>query len=517
MSGGRYFDVVVLGPRLGALLAAALLARRGFSVLLLGNGQKKPTYEYERFTLARRPFSLLGATSPVLRRALVELAQSQTFKRKLVALDPMLSVVAPDRRYEIPPDLALFEREIDREFPEVRRVVDDLYGTLARVNEAADRAFSADVVMPPGSFWERRQAARALAGVPFLSATRNELLADFPLFHPYRAVVERSVAFATDLAAPFAEIPAFAAARLHGSWTRGVYTLPGAEDELTQFLLDRLAAHGGRVALDERIEKVVTEPSGVAGVVVDGDVARTGCQFLLFSGSGEELAALAKGEGLSARALREWPRLSRGAGRFLANVVVANDAVPDALGLEALLFPTKTGDSPDPRRPVVRLSRSGPAPAAGSTRLLVELLLPDRGGLVVPDAREAILAALRQHFPYLDRHLRVVDSPHDGLPLWLYEQGKRREIDRIHVRGADIRAEPMEAQLTVAGTSFHGLGAEPVRGPIERTFLIGRTVLPALGQEGELLAAAAAARLVTKSDPRKEKLRLEMWNRVEIG
>ena len=51
----------------------------------------------------------------------VELAQSQTFRRRTVALDPMLTVLLPDRRFEIAPDLALFEREMDREFPEVRR------------------------------------------------------------------------------------------------------------------------------------------------------------------------------------------------------------------------------------------------------------------------------------------------------------------------------------------------------------------------------------------------------------
>ena len=34
---------------------------------------------------------------------------------------------------------------------------------------------------------------------------------------------------------------------------------------------------------------------------------------------------------------------------------------------------------------------------------------------------------------------------------------------------------------------------EPVRGPIKNTYLVGKSVLPGLGQEGELMAAFGAA------------------------
>ena len=42
------------------------------------------------------------------------------------------------------------------------------------------------------------------------------------------------------------------------------------------------------------------------------------------------------------------------------------------------------------------------------------------------------------------------------------------------------------------------------------------SVLPALGQEGELIAAWGAARIVTRSDRQKEKMRREMWSKIEI-
>src|SRR5579859_3645079 len=152
----KHYDVAVLGAGVGALTAAALLARRSWRVLVLGQGQRPPVYAFERAILARRAFTLLAGTSPAWGRVLVELAQSQTFRRRVEPLDPMLQVLSPGRALELPPDQDLFGREIDREFPEVRRVVDELYASLSRTNAAADAAFERDVMWPPGGFWERR-------------------------------------------------------------------------------------------------------------------------------------------------------------------------------------------------------------------------------------------------------------------------------------------------------------------------------------------------------------------------
>ena len=71
----KHYDVVVLGRSIGALTAAALLARRDFTVLVLGQGERPPAYRLEARTLRRRAFTMLAATSPAWRRVVVELAQ----------------------------------------------------------------------------------------------------------------------------------------------------------------------------------------------------------------------------------------------------------------------------------------------------------------------------------------------------------------------------------------------------------------------------------------------------------
>src|SRR5262249_61526887 len=106
------------------------------------------------------------ASSPAWKRVLVELAQTQTFRRRAESLDPMVQLFLHDRRVELPPDIKLFEREVEREFPEVRRVIDEHYGELARANAATDAVFERDAVWPPGTFWERRGTGRGAACRP---------------------------------------------------------------------------------------------------------------------------------------------------------------------------------------------------------------------------------------------------------------------------------------------------------------------------------------------------------------
>src|SRR4051812_13038378 len=120
-----------MGGGLGALSAAALLARRSFRVLSVGDGHKAATYVYDGITLARRPFTFLPATSPAWTKVVVELACSQSWKRKVTPRDPMFQILGADLRLDVPPDKALFAQELEREMPGVKRAVEEVYQGLA--------------------------------------------------------------------------------------------------------------------------------------------------------------------------------------------------------------------------------------------------------------------------------------------------------------------------------------------------------------------------------------------------
>jgi phytoene dehydrogenase-like protein len=513
----KHYDVVVLGAGVGALATAALLARRSWRVLVLGHGYKPATYAHDGIRLARRPFTLLAGSSPAWGKLVVELAQSQTFKRRTTPLDPMLQILAPRLRLELPPDLGLFGKEIDREYPEVRRIVDELYAELARTNAAADAAFERDVVWPPGTFWEKRETGRALSTLPHLHEDdAREFLAEFPRDHDYRSIVEIPAQFASHLV----HMPAFAVARLHGAWTRGVSKLASGEDDLVEFLCERVRAHGGEAKLGERATRVAQKNGRVTGVHIDGDEAPTGVQFLVTDVSTRALLDLAPDFDPPRRALTALPRLLPREFRFVVSIIVKDEGVPEALADESFVLPSWPHRGFDPSKPMIHLQRRANASGlAGTTLLVAEALFPDDAPVPIGGAREAVLAALEQFLPFIKPHYVVVDSPHDGRPLWDFRSGERRQVDRasLRVSGGSLDAEPMVPRWEADPRAFYGLAAEPLRSPLAGAFVVGPSVLPALGQEGELIAAWGVARMITKTDRKREKMRRDMWSKIELG
>jgi glycine/D-amino acid oxidase-like deaminating enzyme len=513
----KHYDVAVLGAGIGALTAAALLSRRSWRVVVLGQGWRPPTYTYDGVTLARRPFTFLAGSSPAWGRVLVELAQSQTFRRRQVALDPMFQVLAPGLRLEVAPDVQLFGRAIDRAYPEVRRVVDELYAELARTNAAADVAFDRDLVWPPGRFWERRETERVAASLPHFQDGRTPaLLAEFPRDHDYRAIVELPARFASHAV----DLGPFALARLHGAWTRGVMALGSGEDELVDFLLERVRTQGGETRLEDRAARVVHKRGHVAGMVVDGDEDVTGVDFIVTDHTTRGLLDLTSDFDPPRRAMSELSHLIAAERRFVVSIVVRDEGLPGPLGEEAFLLPAGPGVPAQLTAPTVHLQRwRRGCGVQGATLLVAEALLAEGSTLPLSRAREAVLASVEALLPFVEKHYLVVDSPHDGLPVWDFRGGSLKKVERAGLRagGGTLEAEPMGARWRVDPPRFYGLAAEALRAPLAGAFGVGPSTLPALGQEGEVLAAWGAARLITKTDKRKERMRRDMWSKIELG
>jgi hypothetical protein len=256
----------------------------------------------------------------------------------------------------------------------------------------------------------------------------------------------------------------------------------------------------------------------VSAVRLDGDEDMTGVQFVVTDLDARALLDLAADYEPPRRTLGALPELRPAEHRYVVSMVVRDEALPAPLADEAFLLPSWPHRGAGPRAPMVHLQRlRGMSGVEGATLLVAEALLPE--GAKLEGARQTLLHSIERFIPFLERHYVVVDSPHDGRPLWDYRSGALQEVDRGALRagGGSLEPEPMTPRWRVDPRQMNGLSAEPLRGPVGNSFLVGKSALPALGQEGELLAAWGAARLITKTDRRKEKMLRDMWSKIELG
>ena len=137
MVGTSFYDVVVCGHEFGALLTSALLARRGFRVLLLGHDAHPLSIDLGGFVLARGPGCLPALDSPALGRVLNDLSLVQVLRRRIVATKADFEVCLGDRRFALSGDDARLNHQIDAWWPEesaeIRASVTRLGATEGRV------------------------------------------------------------------------------------------------------------------------------------------------------------------------------------------------------------------------------------------------------------------------------------------------------------------------------------------------------------------------------------------------
>jgi hypothetical protein len=199
--------------------------------------------------------------------------------------------------------------------------------------------------------------------------------------------------------------------------------------------------------------------------------------------------------------------------RYTLNLRVAAEGVPAGMSRDVFFVR-------DPERPASEANalhvQVDPPDAEGRQLLCVEALLPRRGIEDIPEylgtVRERVLASLGELVPFLGHHVELVDSPHDGRDVDDLRGGTRVQAAESWARGPQtmrrVHGFPVSTAL--------GVCALPVRTPIKRLLLCNDQNVPGLGLEGLFLAAWSAARVVSKSDRRKDWMRRGRWGKLEV-
>ena len=469
----HYYDVVVLGPELAGALAGALLARRGFRVLVARTPEEEDdAYAEAGHTLYRMAQPLVGIDAPGWRRVLTELNLTQSLRRRLVPQRPSFQVILPDARLD--GDAERASAEIERELPDGREPLDAFFARAETLGKVLDPLLTQDVTLPPDGFWERRELGRIR---PHLPPPDGDLL---PGASPKtRAFAFAPAALAGDLVPP----GPVAFLRQHDQWRRGAFRLPGGRDALRKLIHDRIATHSGEVT-SLHIRELALKRGKITGVVTHPRGETLGCGFVIAAMPTARLCALL-GDEAPKRLVQSALEVRPAAWRYVQNLVLAAEGLPEGLGDNAFVIGDPVAPLDGPNALALHPLDVGEAGRAG---LQVIALARTQDPAALPALGEAVRARLREQvMPFLDRHLVSLHSPHEG-----------------------DAPRPMEPVYETDEPGPLGVGATAIATGIKGLLLVGRQTLPGLAQEGELAAAWGAARLISLSEKKRDPLKREI-------
>ena len=499
------YDLIVVGDDFAGLIAGTLCARRGMRVLVLSQGGPGSAYALGPHRLPVEPLCLAGLGSPLVQRVLDELQLGHTLRRKLIQRPVSFQVVAPDVRVDVAADEHNLAAALARELPDAGAAQasgDAAEADPARVDALAactgsaavaqhfDAAMNVDGTFPPTGFWKRREVDK---GAVRLADEAASWAARFESHPVVRALTALPAVLGTH--APVAELGAAATARAFHLWRMGAPRMAGDWDALRELFVERLTKASGETRM-ARAEALTYRWGRVNGVRLENG-EELGASYVIAALPLTELVPLA-GPKVPKR-LGQCVEAVQVAGyRYTWNLVVDQAGVPEGMSSPLLLVG-------DPGAPLVDDNAVGiflddPDGEGHVTVTISAVCPPPAQGEPLPQALAALRERLRRRIdevmPFLDEHVVVSHSPHDGLP----PEG----IHASAAKGMPLEPEPVWSSLL---ESALGVAAVPYDVGLKHVAVASAQVLPRLGLEGSFAAGWSAALLASDAAGKKREYR----------
>jgi phytoene dehydrogenase-like protein len=479
-----FFDIVVAGPHLGGLLAAALLIKRGKKVLLLSVPNTKENDNWEKDPNDRIFTNFVGHW--FLKKALDELAALPGRTCLVKPLDPSFQIVMPRLRVDVRSGEPAFLERLAEEFDENPTQVCHLFQTLNKIKNALHRyILLREINRAPGFKGLIRSGLRSLGLISLHKAGRErfgDLLARYPFGPSFRTALMSQVMSLSRLYSLNPSVTS--AAHCLSMVQNGAFGLSFERPSLASMLKSFIMERGGLIIPEATIRRIVFTSKRARAVYLDGEYKPYYCVNLLVNTDMHWFYEMLPEE-IKDREYFEHVQGIRAAGfHYRLHFQVRHNVVPVGMG-ERVLFIA------DIEKPLLNdnfLSLVlGPhdsrnADLAGIRILTVTARIPSTPGHSntqrMAELNKKIMAHLKALIPFFEDNLVHVNSS-------IYpsmEPGKAKRCPPCYTWFFESTFNPSM-----------GLSLLPNFTPYPNVFLTGDEVLPGMGLDGMVISGCFVA------------------------
>ncbi len=414
-----WYHIVVVGTDLAGLMFAALAARLGYRVAVIGQGARSNAYKRGGHVLLRQPERFYGfSSSPAVGAVFGELSLAIEMKNRPRPLHPALQLILPDHRLDVVSDRRWWARELERELPGRLDGFDRFEAWARETTRATDQAIGADTLYPPSGLRGRSAYRRAVSGIERLLDDRDyTALGELPDDHALRALVLGSMSHLSGL---LAEPPSpLAAARMWTHLRSGLYRIPGGLDGLKEIFIRKLREQSSDYRPDAVAGELILKRGKVTAVALADRTESIGCELVVANLEPRRFLQLVPRDQRVDGFHAALAGLQPSGWRLTVNLGVAPKVIPEGMAGELLLVREPTARLRGANcvwlsRPSVGAHIVGD-PRPGEGVLQASAILESRGAAPTLSGAERLVDAvvdnIRAVVPWLDDHLEILDSP----------------------------------------------------------------------------------------------------------
>jgi hypothetical protein len=468
---------------------AALAARNGYRVGVIGHGAKLNTYRHQgQIFLKQNEFFYGFSTSPAVARVFGELAMEMEIKNRPRPLDPIVQLVLPTCRIDMARDEKRWLAGLEREFNEGRESLLTFEQWAEHWTKATNKIVSGNEILPPHGFRAAQRYQRLIEGceqlLDGLAPNGVSPLSALPHWESSRALVEGTLSHVQGVRT--GALPPLAVARLWTHLRAGLYRMPGGLDGMKELFVAKLREQCGDHRPSLWVDEIIFKRRKNIEVCLGGRGERLGCNILVANMKPERFFPLIsqsqRNESFHSEIVGKRPL----GWHFTINVGVDTSVIPAGMGPEVVLIEQPRQSS----EPVNSIWISRPAAAPSGVRegrpgpgvLSISAIHPaGSNALTAPSLQRSVdhaMEKLRCLIPWLDGHLETVHVP---------ALGTNPSPDDSDEQMLDVSAlRPILASDISQTADITALAS---RTPYRGVLLGGETLCSGLGFEGACLGA----------------------------